>query len=166
MTIKGNMLYRWTLIQYEFLRSDKKWSIWDWDNDPHTGLLIWSWLWFIDAGNNRTHSAVTSDNASRALPERATHYSGLLIQWQWLLYESNIWNKKELKLFGIIPRLVDHKNNIMWNYLYLCNKDLQCDITFCQHNRRGHATQTFIELIHNWFLYKIYLFWNYYQKRF
>lgn len=72
-------------------------------------------------------------------------------------YMNPIWNKKELKLFGIIPRLVDHKNNIMWNYLYLCNKDLQCDITFCQHNRRGHATQTFIELIHNWFLYKIYL---------
>lgn len=42
-------------------------------------------------------------------------------------YMNPIWNKKELKLFGIIPRLVDHKNNIMWNYLYLCNKDLQCD---------------------------------------
>lgn len=163
------MLYRWTLIKpIWILRSDKKWSIWDWDNDPHTGLLIWSWLWFIDAGNNRTHSAVTSDNGSRALPQREREQ--LITAGSWYngsdFYMNPIWNKKELKLFGIIPRLVDNKNNIMWNYLYLCNKDLQCDITFCQHNRRGHATQTFIELIHNWFLYKIYLFWNYYQKRF
>lgn len=64
------------------------------------------------------------------IPERAT----LITAGSWYngsdFYMNPIRNKKELKLFGIIPRLVDHKNNIMWNYLYLWNKDLQGDIIY------------------------------------
>lgn len=63
-------------------------------------------------------------------------------------YMNPIWNKKELKLFGIIPRLVDHKNNIMWNYLYLCNKD-SCNVISHSANTTGGATQPKHSL--NWY---------------
>lgn len=60
-------------IKYKFLRSDKKWLIWDWDNDLYIGLLIWLWLWFIDVGNNRIYLVVILDNVSIVLLERESN---------------------------------------------------------------------------------------------